>query len=184
MDKPVKEEKATPNSTLESHEITPFILHRLQQLTFLDATLVQRSCLLLVYYHLLLTLKLGNPRQPRRALTALSHRLPDGALTHMLNTFAQSTPSDTADGQPSYVVDSVGKQRILCHLLVCTLLMCGGKVSGGEVELVAEECKMGVMEVVAVYREVGAAKANRSGAELMAPLVLGRFKRRAKKARK
>ena len=180
----VKEEKAAGTTTLESHELTPFILHRLQQLTFLDQPLVLKSCLLLVYYHLLLTLKLANPRQPRRALTSVTHRLADGVLSHLLNTFTQSTPADTADGQPSYVVDSVGKQRILCHLLVVTLLMGGGKVSGGEMELVAEECKMSVLEVLGVYREVGAAKASRSGAELVAPLVLGRFKRRAKKARK
>ena len=183
VDEKGKEEKAS-NNTLESHELTPFILHRLQQLTFLDTPLVQKSCLLLVYYHLLLTLKLANPRQPRRSLTALSNRLADGVQSHLLNTFGQSTPADTADGQPSYAIDSVGKQRILCHLLVCTLLMCGGKVSGGELELVSEECKMGVIEVVGVYREVGAAKASRAGAELVAPLVLGRFKRRAKKARK
>ena len=126
-----------------------FILHQRQQLTFLDTPLVQKSCLLLVYYHLLLTLKLANPRQPRRSLTALSNRLADGVQSHLLNTFGQSTPADTADGQPSYAIDSVGKQRILCHLLVCTLLMCGGKVSGGELELVSEECKMGVIEVVA-----------------------------------
>ena len=180
----VKKDEKVAAYTLESHELTPFILHRLQQLTFLDTPLVQRSCLLLVYYHLLLTLKLANPRQPRRALSALTHRLPDGVLAHLLDTFTQSTPADSADGQPSYVVDSVGKQRVLCHLLVGTLLMGGGKVSGGEMELVAEECKMGVVEVVGVYREVGAAKASRSGAELLAPLMLGRFKRRAKKARK
>ena len=178
-----KDEKASTN-TLEAHELTPFILHRLQQLTFLDAPLIQRSCLLLVYYHLLLTLKLANPRQPRRALTSLKHRLPDGVLSHLLATFTQSTPADREDGQAQYVVDSVGKQRVLCHLLVCTLLLGGGRVSGGEVELVSEECKMGVVEAVGVYREVGAAKASRAGAELVAPLVLGRFKRRAKKARK
>ena len=178
-----KEEKVS-SVTLDSHELTPFILHRLQQLTFLDTALVHKSCLLLVYYRLLLTLKLANPRQPRRALSSLAHRLPEGVVLHLLNTFAQSTPAHTADREPSFAVDSVGKQRILCHLLVATLLMGGGKLSGGEIELVAEECKMGLMEAVAVYREVGAAKASRSGAELVAPLVLGRFKRRAKKARK
>ena len=181
-DKVKKEEKAAVN-TLEAHELTPFVLHRLQQLTFLDAPLVHKSCLLLVYYHLLLTLKLANPRQPRRALSALAHRLPDGVLSHLLDTFAVSTPADTADGQASYAVDSVGKQRVLCYVLVATLLMGGGKVSGGELELVAEECTMGVVEVIGIYREVGAAKASRAGAELVAPLVLGRFKRRAKKAR-
>ena len=123
------------SATLAEHQLSRFGLFLLQRVKdSTDHTSAMRACALLSFFHLLLALKLSNPRFPRRALTALPHPPAAAVLTHLLDTFAVSSPgpatSSKADPHPSYAIDSTGTRRVLCYLLVTSLLLGGGTLSG------------------------------------------------------
>ena len=178
---------AAENETLASHQLSRLGLHRLQMLTHSEhAAAALRVCTLLSFYHLLLALKLSQPRFPRRTLKSLAHAPSEQVMQHLLDTLTAASPVDaTATNptpHPSYTVDSTSSRRILCYLLVTTLLIGGGRVGGKELGLIGEDLKIGGGELVAAYREVGCGKASKADVELTAPLTMGRFRRRKRKA--
>ena len=175
----VKEEEGKANTKVSAvdQQVSRFALQRLQLLTVThasDPAAALRLCTLLAFYHLLLTMKLSNPRFPRRTLTQLPHPPPPDVQQYLLSTFTS--------GAPSHTVDGAGSRRLLCWLLVTSLLVAGGRLGGRELALVGEDVKLGGTELVGVYREVGCGKASKAEVQLTAPLAMGRFKRRKRKS--
>ena len=77
-----------PAPTAASAQVSRFSLHRLQQLTHHpNAAAALRVCALLALYQLLLTVKGGHPRYPRKALAALPHPPAAGVQQWVLETF-------------------------------------------------------------------------------------------------
>ena len=164
---------SAPAASVAEHDVTRFMLRRLQLLSGMtDAQHVMRSCSLLAFYRLLLQLKLGQSRNPRGSLLALSRPPAPAVVSYLLSVFAPASQS----------LDSVGGRRVLCWLLVTTLLLGRGRLDGDDVAAVADDVRMTAGEVAATYREVGCSGASKTEVQLVAPLTLGRFKRRKRKA--
>lgn len=170
---------AVAATLLAQHDVSRFILRRLQLLSGVtDGSLRTRTCTLLAYYRLLLAVKLGSPRDVSGPVAALPHAPEHAVVWHLRSTFA-ATRTDT--GEPSNRLDSTGSRRVLCWLLVVTLLVGRVKLDGPDVEAVAADVRMSGGEVVAMYRGLGCTGATRSEVQLLAPLSLGRFRRRQRR---